>query len=125
RFRRQAWRALLPTALAVVASLAALGWLGEPLHLFNVLAQMLLLGIGIDYGVFTLEHGESRASWLAVTLGAASTALSFGLLSLSATPALHGFGLSLLLGIAAVWVLTPLFRPISDASTSQPPSDHS
>lgn len=125
RFRREAWRALLPTALAALTSLAALGWLGEPLHLFNVLAQMLLLGIGIDYGVFTLEHGESRASWLAVTLGAASTALSFGLLSFSATPALHGFGLSMLLGIAAVWLLTPLFRPLSDASNFPSQPDHS
>ena len=110
RFRRRAWRALLPTALAGAAGLGLLGWLGVPLDLFGVLAQLLLLGFGIDYGIFLLEHDDDPASWLAVSLGAASTTLAFGLLALSATPALHSFGLSLLLGIGLVWLLSPCFR---------------
>lgn len=111
RFRTRAWRALLPTALAAALSLATLGWLGVPLQLFGVLAQLLLLGMGVDYGIFLLEHRGDPASWLAVSLGAASTLLAFGLLALSATPALHSFGLSLLLGIGLVWGLSPCFRP--------------
>ena len=110
RFGRRAWRAWLPTALAALLSLAALGWIGEPLQLFGVLAQLLLLGLGIDYGIFLLEHEGDGASWLAVCLGAASTLLAFGLLSLSTTPALHGFGLTLLFGIGLVWLLSPCFR---------------
>jgi len=111
RFRRNAWRAWVPTVLAALLSLAALGWLGVPLQLFGVLAQLLLLGLGVDYGIFLLEHEGDGASWLAVCLGAASTLLAFGLLSLSATPALHGFGLTLLVGISLVWLLSPCFRP--------------
>lgn len=111
RFGRAAWRAWLPTALAALATLALLGWLDQPLQLFGVLAQLLLLGFGIDYGIFLLEHRGDPASWLAVSLGACSTTLAFGLLALSATPALQGFGLSLLLGLGLVWLLTPLFRP--------------
>ena len=42
---------------------------------------------------------------------AASTLLSFGLLALSATPALHAFGLTLLFGVFLAWLLTPLFMP--------------
>ena len=114
RFGRSAWRALLPTALAALLSLAALGWIGEPLQLFGVLAQLLLLGIGVDYGIFLLEHRDDGASWLAVCLGAASTLLAFGLLALSATPALHGFGLMLLLGIGSVWLLSPCLRPVAE-----------
>lgn len=110
RFRGQAWRALLPTALAALGTLAALGWLGVPLQLFGVLAQLLLLGFGVDYGIFLLEHRGDPSSWLAVSLGAASTLLAFGLLALSATPALHSFGLSLGLGIGLVWLLSPCFR---------------
>ena len=110
RFGRVGWRALAPTALAAALSLAALGWLGEPLQLFGVLAQLLLLGMGVDYGIFLLEHRDDGASWLAISLGAASTLLAFGLLALSATPALHGFGLTLLLGIGLVWLLSPCFR---------------
>ncbi len=118
RFGRVGWRALLPTALAALLSLAALGWLGEPLQLFGVLAQLLLLGIGVDYGIFLLEHRDDGASWLAVCLGAASTLLAFGLLALSATPALHGFGLMLLLGIGLVWLLSPCLRPVADPAST-------
>jgi len=124
RYQRQAWRALLPTVLATVLSLAALAWLGEPFQLFTVLALLLLLGIGVDYGIFLLEHQGDGASWLAVSMGAGSTLLAFGLLSLSATPALHSFGLTMLFGISLVWLLSPWFRPDANASsrtTQSPP----
>ncbi|MCW5262272.1 hypothetical protein D5045_19595 [Verminephrobacter eiseniae] len=112
RFGRAAWRAWLPTALASLGCLAVLGGLGEPFQLFNLLALMLLLGMGVDYGIFLLEHQakEQGHAWLAVLLGALSTGLSFGLLALSSTPALHAFGLTLLLGLALVCLLAPLFR---------------
>lgn len=110
RYGRAAWRAWAPTAVASLVTLAILGWFGQPFQLFNVLALVLLLGIGVDYGIFLLEHPADGASWLAVVLGAASTWLAFGLLALSGTPALRAFGLTLLIGIAAVWGLTPLLR---------------
>lgn len=111
RYRALAWRALLPSLIAVVLSVAVLGWVGEPFQLFSVLALLLLLGMGVDYGIFLVEHAGVGASWLAVSLGAASTLLAFGLLALSATPALHVFGLTMLIGITSVWVLSPCFRP--------------
>lgn len=110
RFRGAAWRAWLPTALASLAALAVQGWLGEPLQLSTILALLLLLGIGVDYGIFLLEHDGDGAAWLAVVLGAASTWLAFGLLALSSTPALHAFGLTLMIGIAVVWAGSPLLR---------------
>ncbi len=114
RFGRQAWRAWVPTLLASVLSLAALGWLGQPFQLFNVLALALLLGTGVDYGIFLQEHRGDASAWLAVVLGAASTWLSFGLLGLSSTPALRAFGLTLLFGIAFVWLLAPCLRQEGD-----------
>ncbi|KRA51330.1 hypothetical protein ASD77_17265 [Pseudoxanthomonas sp. Root65] len=116
RYRGQAWRVITPTVLAGVLTVALLGWLGLPLQLFNVLALMLLLGMGIDYGIFLVEHRGDGRAWLAVCVGAASTWLSFGLLGLSATPALRAFGLTLLFGIGLVWLLSPLFRPAPDDS---------
>lgn len=120
RYRRPAWRALVPTLLATVLTLSALAWLGEPFQLFTVLALMLLLGMGVDYGIFLLEHPSDGASWLAVSLGAASTLLAFGLLALSATPALHTFGLTMLFGIGWVWLLSPFFRPADPAPAHLP-----
>lgn len=111
RFRSRAWRAWLPTAAASALTAGCLGWLGEPLQLANVLALLLLLGMGVDYGIFLVEHDGDGSAWLAVVLGAASTWLAFGLLAWSSTPVLHAFGLTLMIGIAAVWVLSPWLRP--------------
>ncbi len=111
RFRARAWRALAPTVVGSVLAVASVGLLGEQLELFHVLALWLLLGMGVDYGIFLLEHPSRQAgeAWLAVGLGAVSTLLSFGLLALSTTPAIHAFGLAMAVGIGSVWALSPLF----------------
>jgi predicted exporter len=111
RYGRAAWRALVPTLLAALFSVALLGWMQVPLQLFPVLALALLLGVGVDYGIFLLEHPGDGVSWTAIVLGAASTLLAFGLLALSSTPALHAFGVTMLAGVGAVWMLSPWFRP--------------
>jgi predicted exporter len=108
RFRSRAWRALLPTLVASSLALATVGYLGEPLTLFHVLALWLLLGMGVDYGIFLQEHEHGGEAWLAVGLGAVSTLLSFGLLAVSTTPAIHAFGVTLGVGVALVWLISPL-----------------
>jgi len=112
RYRSRTWRVLLPAALASLITLAVLGWTHQPLQLFHVLGLMLLLGIGVDYGIFMQESSQSYATtcWLAIGLSAANTLLSFGLLGLSNTPALQSFGKTLLIGIASVWLIVPIFR---------------
>lgn len=112
RFGKEAWRAWLPCALGSLVAVACLGIMGEPFQLFNLLALMLLLGMGVDYGIFLLEHpGEQQGhAWLAVLLGAISTGLSFGLLALSSTPALRAFGLTLLIGLVLICLLAPMMR---------------
>ena len=113
RFGRASWRALAPTALACVLTVVLLAIGGQVLQLFHILPLLILLGLGVDYGIFLLEQPgrtETRP-FLSVTLAAASTLLSFGLLALSGTPALHAFGLTLLIGVFLAWLLTPLFMP--------------
>ncbi|GAA7765360.1 MULTISPECIES: MMPL family transporter [Cupriavidus] len=119
RYGRSGWRALVPTLLAAAFSVAVLGWTGVPLQLFSVLALALLLGVGVDYGIFLLEHPGDGVSWTAIVLGAASTLLAFGLLALSSTPALHAFGATMLSGVGAVWVMSPWFRPLPGTSSHQ------
>ncbi|MET0265482.1 MAG: MMPL family transporter [Duganella sp.] len=111
RYRGRTWRVLAPTALASITALAILGYAGQNLQLFHVLALMLLLGVGVDYGIFMQEHPDRRDAtpWLAVGMSAANTILSFGLLGLSHTPALQAFGMTMLLGTALVWLLVPCF----------------
>ncbi len=113
RFGASAWRALAPTALASLLTVALLALTGQVLQLFHILPLLILLGLGVDYGIFLLEQPgrEDTRPFLSVTLAAASTLLSFGLLALSGTPALHAFGLTLLFGVFLTWLLTPFFMP--------------
>lgn len=121
RYRRNTWRVVAPTAVATITTLALFGFTGQNLQMFHVLALMLLLGIGVDYGIFMQERPDRRDAtpWLAVGLSAANTILSFGLLALSQTPALQAFGLTMLLGTALVWLIVPCFGRENqhDAST--------
>ncbi len=119
RFGRNAWRAWMPTVLASMAVVALMAAWGQPWQLFNVLALMLLLGVGIDYGIFLQEHEDDPHAWLAVVIGAGSTWLSFGLLGLSSTPALRAFGITLMLGLPLVLMLAPLFRSTGTAKLQQ------
>jgi predicted exporter len=111
RYRSAAWRVMAPTVVASALTLAVFGFVGLPLNLFHVLGLMLILGMGVDYGIFLQEHPskQEKAAWLAVGLSAASTLLSFGLLGLSKTPALQAFGLTMLIGVGTVWLIAPCF----------------
>ncbi|MDB5776036.1 MAG: hypothetical protein JWP38_2169 [Herbaspirillum sp.] len=123
RYRQSAWRVLLPPALASIAALAMLGLLGLPLQLFHVLALMLILGLGVDYGIFLQEAPDrhDRFAWLAVGLSAVSALLAFGLLALSKTPPLHAFGITMLIGMASVWLIAPCTAPVSDVQQTEAP----
>jgi predicted exporter len=106
------WRALAPTSLASVLTLAFLGITGQAIQLFHILALMLLLGIGVDYGIFFQERrgNSGGAAWLAITVSGLSTLLGFGLLGLSKTPPLQAFGRTMAVGIGAVWLMVLWFR---------------
>ncbi len=110
RLRNQAWLAIMPTAIGSLLTVAILGWMGVPFQLFNVLALLLILGMGSDFGIILTEHQGDDSAWVAICVGGASTWLSFGLLFLSATPALSVFGLTMLLGIGLTWVISPCFQ---------------
>ncbi len=106
---REALRMLYPPLVALGVTLGVLGWLGEPLNVFSVVALILILGLGRDYAIFLREiGGTERSAALAITLSALTTLCSFGLLALSATPALHAFGITTLVGIAASFLVAPL-----------------
>lgn len=103
---RDALRMLLPSVSAMLVTVGLFGWLGVPFNLFTLLAFWLVLGLGIDYGIF-LRHGRDHrpTAILSVTLSACTTLIAFGLLALSATPFIRSIGLALLFAIALSWVL--------------------
>ena len=82
----------------------AMGWLGIQFNLFNVIATILIIGLGVDYGIFmvckiseTYGHDTDRA----VLFSGLTTLAGFGALILARHPALHSIGLTVILGIGA------------------------
>ncbi|PLZ04294.1 hypothetical protein CY652_01055 [Burkholderia sp. WAC0059] len=125
--RRYGWRGalpvILPVLLAIGVALAAFGYAGVPLNLFNWLALMLVLGVGTNYAVFLREgclrrDADIGAVWTGVLLSAATTTLSFGLLGASPMPALRSFGATLTLGIVTAALLAPMGMPAETERTA-------
>ncbi len=110
RYRRELWRIIVPPLVASLVTLAILVQVQQGINLFHLMALILVLGIGLDMGIFLAETGEAPQTWLAVSLSAFTSLLAFGLLALSDTPVLHHFGLTVALGLSLVWLLAPLMR---------------
>lgn len=113
RYRRvrPALAAFTPAILAALTTLALLVLIGHAITLLHVVALLLVLSMGVDYGVFLTESmGEPRevASTLVSLLACcASTVLAFGLLGMSSNPALQAIGLTTGLGVLLSLVLAP------------------
>jgi len=78
------------------------------LNIFNVLACLLIITLAIDYVVFFRAHGVTRMISHTISLSAISSALTFGVMLFSKTPAVSSFGLTLLIGISLAWLLSHL-----------------
>lgn len=108
---RNAWRALLPALFGMLGALAAFGWAGIPVTLFTTLAIVLVLGLGVDYGIFLTRSPTDGRTAAAVLFSGVTTLLSFGLLAASETPALTAFGWTVVYGLCLVWTVAQLVRP--------------
>jgi predicted exporter len=113
RYRR--WRyalgALIPALLAVLATLGLLGLVGVTANLVHVLSLLIIVSVGIDYGVFLVEcvdRGGVGPTAMSLVASFATALFSFGLLALSRTPALRAIGLTTAIGITASLLFAPL-----------------
>lgn len=98
-------------ALSIGAMVACLKLFGFALNLFNVLAFPLVLGVGVDYGIYILlalrqpgDREHAFATIIKPVLLAGMTAIAgFASLCLAHNPALRGLGAVCALGVA--WCL--------------------
>lgn len=129
---RLASKALLvffPLTLGVTWTMGMLGWLNIPLSVATVGLGAMILGLGVEYGVFVVErYNEERDKGLsqeeslentvhgvgtAITGSGLTTIIGFGALSFSTLPMMQHLGQTLALGIAfsmlAALVANPSF----------------
>ncbi len=114
---QRAFQVVAAPALAIVLTVGLHGWLNLNFNLFSLFGFLLVLGMGVDYAIYFSEAGDHLDNTaLGITLDALTTLFSFGLLSVSETPAVSAFGISVLCGITfswlfAHWVGTPASKP--------------
>ena len=101
-------------ALSVGAMVASLKLLGVSLNLFNVLAFPLVLGVGVDYGIYVavaMREPDPRRAMAAIVkpvlLSGLCTIAGFGSLITSQNPSLRGLGVVCAFGVG--WCLFATF----------------
>lgn len=110
---RAVFSVMLPVSAAILGTAALLALLGIKLSLFHVVSLLLVLGIGLNYGLFIdlpVDSEKEHRRALFSTLVCVATAVSaFGALAFSASPVLQAIGGTVALGavlsllFAAMW----------------------
>lgn len=110
--------AATPVVTGLLVMFGITGALGWEFNLFNIVASVLVIGLGVDYGIFMVckvTEGLDRATGQAVLVSGLTTLAGFGALVLARHPALHSIGVTVLLGIGAAipaaLLVVPAFFP--------------
>ena len=120
--------ALSPLVFALIATLGVLGVMQQPLTLSSLLLAPVVLGMGLDYGLYLVRsqqrYGLVSAAQLGpfrvtILLGGVSTLLGTGILVFSQHSVLREVGLTTSLGILFALVgtfslLPPILRRLSE-----------
>lgn len=105
--------ALVPPLLSVAFTWSVLALFGIHLDLIVVAFSLLIISLGVDYGVFLIDTlhvrgPDLRAALVGIFMVAATTLIGFGLLAASDFPILHRVGLVALIGVSSAVVLSPI-----------------
>lgn len=113
RYRRllPALAAFAPAVLSAATALAILTLLGAEANLMHLIALLLVLSTGVDFGVFMVEIADTDEppgpTLSGLFVASLTTVLSFGLLAMSENPALHALGAISGIGSVLSLVLAP------------------
>lgn len=126
RALRPTLTAYLPAVLGAAGTAGILALCGLALNMLSLVALLMVVSMGVDYGVFLAEHRDDAkaraATLLAVVLAGTSTILGFGLLALSSQPPLFHIGLTSAVGVLLCLLLAPtvcaLMTPQADATST-------
>ncbi len=110
------WRVSAPALAALVLTVSLLALCGQRINVFHLVALLLVLGIGLNYGLFferpaqdQAEHSRTQTSLLICSI---CTITTFGLLALSSTPVLFAIGSTTALGaLLSLLLAAVLARP--------------
>lgn len=101
---RRMMQALTPALAGLSALVLVVTLMDIPFNLYSIAATFLVIGLGVDYGIFMAsqsQNHEDLGTRQAVLVSGLTTIAGFGSLILASHPALHSIGMTVLIGIAA------------------------
>ncbi|MFT7678623.1 MAG: putative exporter [Planctomycetota bacterium] len=108
--------ACAPAFLAAAGTVAILSLLGLQLNVLSLVALLMVVSMGVDYGVFLTESSADaaalEATHLAVFVAGTSTLLGFGLLAFSSQPPLFSIGITAGIGVLLCFLLAPTWNAL-------------
>lgn len=119
RYRRlrPAFAAFVPSALVAVSVLGVFAALGVETTLIHAVSLLLVMGMGVDYGIFLVDSADDdeafAATMLSLLLSCLTTVFVFGTLALSSQPALRAMGVTTGAGILLSFLFAPLALVVS------------
>ena len=100
-----AFMAILPSLIGVVACFSIARFTGRGFNIMHLASSILIIGIGVDYGIHTVAmyrdrhfSEEMNSTMQAILICALSTVAVFGVLSISSNQAVFSLGTSMLAG---------------------------
>ncbi len=108
-------KVLLPVGLGIGFTFSVYAILAIEVTIFHLMSFMLVAAIGVDYGLLQLvEEEDSQAGYLAsqkaINVAFMTTFSSFLILALSPLSLLNAIGLTVLLGVSFVYILSRLLN---------------
>lgn len=111
--------AFLPSVLACAFTLFTLYLLGDRLGMTHLLALVLVLTVGEDYGVFMVEEANPKIPFTGVLIAWLTTIASFGALALSQESTMAHFGKTVAIGITFAFLFSPFGFMFSSGKMSE------
>jgi predicted exporter len=111
RSLRAALLAFATAALAALTTYGAFGILDVSVNIVSTISLLLVLGIGVDYGIFAVDGAQDPdrlgATLSSILVSCLTSVFVFGALALSEQPALRAIGLTTGTGILFALALSP------------------
>jgi len=118
----------LPLVFAITWTFGVMGYLGIPISISTVMIGAVIIGLGVEYGIFMVSRyyeerrtgGKSTREALIIAVSnigastfgsAATTTAAFFALTLAAMPMIQHLGQTLALGIIFCWVAASVVNP--------------
>jgi predicted exporter len=104
--------AFLPAALGAMCTLGIFGLFGVAVNVASAVSLLVVLGMGVDYGIFAVDC-STRAANQGATLSSllvscVTSIFVFGILALSEQPVLRAIGLTTGVGVMLALMLAPI-----------------